>query len=49
MIQNALHLLSSTDMTIEEISEECGFSSSNYFRKVFKNITKASPKELRKR
>lgn len=49
MIQHALHLLSSTDMTIEEISEECGFSSSNYFRKVFKSITKASPKELRKR
>ena len=47
MVQNALNLLSHTDLTIDEISEKVGFSSSNYFRKVFFNITGKTPKEVR--
>lgn len=47
MIQNALDLLSHTDMTIEEISARIGFASSNYFRKVFFGITGKTPKEVR--
>lgn len=47
MIQNALELLSHTDLTVEEISARVGFSSSNYFRRVFFNITGKTPKELR--
>ena len=35
MIQKAIDLLSNTDIPIEEISSRVGFSSSNYFRKVF--------------
>ena len=47
MIQNALDLLAHSDLTIEEISERVGFSSSNYFRKIFFNITGKTPKEVR--
>lgn len=49
MIQHALHLLSNTDMSIEEISAESGFSSSNYFRKIFRSVTGSNPNDLRKR
>lgn len=47
IIQNALNLLSDTKMSIEEISNYLGFSSSNYFRKVFESITGFSPKKAR--
>lgn len=47
MIQTALRLLADTKLSIEEISAECGFSSSNYFRKTFKEITGTTPKTLR--
>lgn len=47
MIQNALDMLSHTDLTIEEISARVGFSSSNYFRKVFFDITGKTPREVR--
>lgn len=47
MIQNALYMLEHTDFSIEEISEKTGFSSSNYFRTVFKKITGKTPKEIR--
>ena len=49
MIQHAIDLLTNTNMSIEEISAAVGFSSSNYFRKVFVGITDKIPKELRKR
>ncbi len=48
MIQHAISLITSTDMSIEEISEKVGFSSSNYFRKIFIKLTKKTPKQLRK-
>lgn len=47
MIQNALDLLSHTTLSIEEISSHVGFSSSNYFRKIFIKLTGKTPKELR--
>ena len=49
MIQHALDLLSHTTLSIEEISSEIGFSSSNYFRTVFLKLTGTTPKELRKK
>ena len=49
MIQHAIELLANTDMTVEEISRRVGFSSSNYFRKIFIKLTDKTPKELRKR
>lgn len=47
MVQNALDLLAHSDLTVEEISAKVGFSSSNYFRKVFFAITGKTPKEVR--
>ncbi len=47
MIQHALDLLSHTTLSIEEISSRAGFSSSNYFRKIFIRLTGKTPKELR--
>lgn len=47
MIQHALDLLSYTSLSVEEISSSVGFSSSNYFRKIFTRLTGKTPKELR--
>ncbi len=49
MIQYAIDLLSNTELSIEEISRKVGFSSSNYFRKIFIKLTDKTPKELRKK
>lgn len=48
MIQHALDMLSHTDMTVDEISQAVGFSSSNYFRTVFFKLTGKTPKDVRK-
>lgn len=47
MIQHALDLLSHTDLSVEAVGAKVGFSSSNYFRKVFFEITGKTPKEVR--
>lgn len=49
LIQHALDMLNTTDMSIEEISSALGFSSSNYFRRVFKNQTGSAPSIFRKK
>lgn len=46
-IQHALDMLTNTNMSIEEISSTLGFSSSNYFRKVFSKETGHTPKQAR--
>ena len=48
LIEKAVTLLSSTDLSIEEISDSLGFCSVAYFRKKFKEITGASPSQVRK-
>ena len=47
MIQQAVELITNTDKSIEDISGEVGFPSSNYFRKVFFKLVGKNPKELR--
>ena len=47
LVQHALKLLAETSMTVEEISHFLGFSSPAYFRRVFRNVTGRTPKELR--
>lgn len=47
MIQHALDMLAHTELTVEEISQKVGFSSSNYFRTVFFKLTGKTPKEVR--
>lgn len=46
-IQRALELLSHTEMTVEEVSARVGFSSSNYFRRVFFKWVGKSPKQIK--
>ncbi len=47
-LANAKVLLSSTDMTISEISERCGFSGFSYFSRVFKANYGITPNKFRK-
>lgn len=49
MIQHAVDLLSNTSFSVEEISTQVGFMSSNYFRKVFFKLTDKKPNELRRK
>lgn len=44
----AYTLVSEPEKSIEEISAECGFSSSIYFRRLFRQITGKTPREYRK-
>lgn len=48
MIQHAIELLTNSSLSIEEVSQSVGFSSSNYFRKVFCELTDKKPRELRR-
>lgn len=45
--QAALMLLDNIDTSIEEISAQCGFQSSEYFRRTFKAIMGKNPREYR--
>lgn len=47
LCSNAVELLSTTDLSVEEISSRLGFSSSSYFRKVFRSCTQHTPREIR--
>ena len=47
-IQKAADLLLSTDLTVEEISTQCGFYTPNYFMGCFFHEYKMTPKEFRK-
>ena len=46
-IDNAKTLLSQTDMTVTEISRECGYSSYNYFVRQFRSCEGVSPSDYR--
>lgn len=41
-------LMNNSELSIENISEQVGFESSAYFRRVFKNVTGRTPREYRK-
>lgn len=47
-LERAVNYLISTDKSIEEISQICGFSSSSYFRKNFYKMYNVTPREMRK-
>jgi AraC-like DNA-binding protein len=47
-IKSACNLITSTDKGFLEISQLCGFNSSAYFSKVFKDITGVSPSYYKK-
>ena len=48
LVEEAIRLLGSTDLSIEEISRSLHFSSSAYFRKIVKEQTGKTPVELRR-
>jgi AraC-like DNA-binding protein len=45
--QEAKALLKSTNMTIQQISDELNFPSQSFFGKYFKRVVGVSPKEYR--
>ncbi len=47
-MQNAMNLLTNTDLSIQEIAIKCGFSCGNYFSKIFKKMRYISPNQFRK-
>ncbi len=47
LIQKAMLWLTDTNHSVEQISDELGFSNANYFRKVFKAHTGKSPRKCR--
>lgn len=47
-IEQANRLLATTDLTVEEISERCGFASAAYFYRVFKKLTGKTTRDVRR-
>ena len=48
-ISVAKEMLINTDDPVTEIAEKCGFDSSSYFSKIFKQMTQCTPTEFRKK
>lgn len=46
-VQQAMHYLTETDMTIHEIGLKVGFVNDNYFIKIFKRMTGTTPSQYR--
>ncbi|MFC5702699.1 response regulator [Cohnella faecalis] len=46
-INKAMFYLTQTDLTINQISENVGFKNINYFNRIFKRITGATPSQCR--
>lgn len=49
LCEKAVFLLSTTDKSVQEISDMLGFSSPSYFRKILKVHTANTPREIRRR
>lgn len=47
LCQKAARLLITTSLSVEEVSRRCGFSSASYFRKVLRQVTGKTPRQLR--
>jgi AraC-like DNA-binding protein len=47
LIQKGIDLLTTTDLSVEEISRRLGFCSSSYFRKIFRRVTAYTPRQVR--
>lgn len=48
-VERAVELLTTTDLPIEEISDRMQFSSTSYFRKIIREQTGQTPREIRKK
>ena len=47
-VEQARKLLNTTSFSMEEISQQCGFSSASYFTKIFKRYTGITPLKFKK-
>lgn len=47
-LEQGMKLLLNTDLSLEKIAEACGFSSANYFIKVYHRVLHTTPGEYRK-
>ncbi|MEZ4666402.1 MAG: AraC family transcriptional regulator [Anaerolineae bacterium] len=47
-VEKACQYLLDSSLTVEQISEKCGFSDPDYFRRVFRRYTQVSPGNYRK-
>ena len=47
-VRYAIHLLSTTKLQVKTVAQHCGIQDINYFSKIFKKYTLATPKEYRK-
>jgi AraC-like DNA-binding protein len=47
-IRAACHYLMDSDLTIEQIAQQCGYADPDYFRRVFRRHMHVSPNEYRK-
>lgn len=47
-IRDACNLIKTSDLPISKIAYECGFSSIEYFNRIFRHFTSMSPREYRK-
>ena len=47
-INRAMQMLATTDTSVNDISDQLGFSNSNYFHKIFKQYMETSPAAYRK-
>jgi AraC-like DNA-binding protein len=48
-LQNAKKMLRSNELNITQVAQLCGFNSSSYFTKSFREVFGETPKEFRKR
>ena len=48
-LESAVALLNSTNLTVSEVAQRCGFSTSGYFIRVFRKHFGATPKNYRRR
>ncbi|MBR2352952.1 MAG: helix-turn-helix transcriptional regulator [Clostridia bacterium] len=48
LVEKAVTLLCSTDLSVEQISDRLGFSDPGYFRKIFRRYTDKTPMEVRR-
>lgn len=48
LVEKAVTLLCSTDLSVEQISDRLGFSDPGYFRKIFRRYTDKAPTEVRR-
>lgn len=47
LCEKAVLLLTTTDKSVRQISDDLGFSSTSYFRKILYKITKKTPRQIR--